>query len=113
MIDYDIDVKYIVDPGPSGYDIDPINRFVKWLEDWDRPCLPSGRYNQIKNYGVFWGGHRFYIGLSNLDDAVEFNMRWGGFLAPGILSDSGRFILDNTDDIIDQNNWKICMMRIT
>lgn len=110
MISDNITVSWIVDPGPSGYDSAPIERFCLWLELWERPCLPSNRYWQLKNSPLFWGGHKFNIGLETEQDAQVFRERWGGFAAPGFLRD-GRFETDVKDAWWQQEFWSPCKMR--
>ena len=110
MISGDVDVKWIVDPGPSGYDWDAIERFCLWLELWESPCKPSNRYWQLKARTHFWGGHKFNIGLENQQDVKTFQDRWGGFAASGAIRD-GRFVTDVVDAWWKPEFWLPCKMR--
>lgn len=99
------DISWIVDPGSGGYTPEPILAFLQWLEDWDKPCLPSGRYYTLKRMMHFWGGHKFHIGLTCKEHADEFNLRWGGFMSPGKLVD-GQFQTDDQNAYFDHSYWK-------
>ena len=103
MIVEQLDVKWIVDPG-SWYDADRINEFLKWIEEWDKPVLASGRYYQLKEHMVFWGAHKFHLGLQSEEDAREFRSVWGGFMAEGAIVD-GNFKADNANAYMMPGYW--------
>lgn len=87
------EVKWIVDPCGGGYprkgNPNPGKEIVAWLDNWDRPFVPSSRYHWIKNSDspMVWGGHKFHIGLASEEDADEFIRKWGGFKCEGYMDD--------------------------
>lgn len=97
-------VTWFVDPG-SSYDEAWVLRLVKWLEDWDRPIVPSRRYFWLKESGVhFWGAHMFLLGLQTKADVDAFREVWGGFAGTGKVED-GKFVLDLPESYRDGLNW--------
>jgi hypothetical protein len=110
MIDDSITMSWIVDPGSSGYDWDRIQTFLDWLEAWDKPCKPSNRYYQLKKMKLFWGAHKFHIGLCCEEDAREFQERWGGFCSPGSITE-GQFQTANPNAWWEDEYWKPEKMR--
>lgn len=85
-------IKWIVDPGFPGYNVDLIKELIDFIENFEKPCYPSTRYWMIKeaDYKHMWGAHKFWIGLENKEDAMEFVNHIGGFIYPGSFEGDNR-----------------------
>lgn len=96
MIDEKLDIKYFVDPGAfHAYKEQPILDFLEWIEKWDKPVRPSNRYYMLKKSIVYWGAHKFMLGLASEEDADEFLKEWGGIKIPP--KPTGQFAFDEVD----------------